>query len=66
MLPETTDHTSFFSFFDVMEKLASFGGTFSFGLIETITGSMRTSVLAISAFFLIGLGFVLLVQRQKH
>lgn len=66
MLPETTDHTSFFSFFDVMEKLASFGGTFSFGLMETITGSMRTSVLAISAFFLVGLGFIILVQRQKH
>jgi UMF1 family MFS transporter len=34
MLPETTDHTSFFSFYDVMEKLATVAGTFSFGIIE--------------------------------
>jgi len=32
MLPaNTTDHTSFFSFYDVMEKLATVAGTFSFG-----------------------------------
>jgi UMF1 family MFS transporter len=60
MLPsETTDHTSFFSFFDVMEKLAAVAGTFSFGAIEAITGSMRMSVLAISVFFVISLFFML-------
>jgi UMF1 family MFS transporter len=58
MLPETRDHTSFFSFFDVMEKLATVGGTFSFGIIESITGSMRYSVLAITLFFIIGLIFM--------
>ncbi len=58
MLPETRDHTSFFSFFDVMEKLATVGGTFSFGIIESITGSMRYSVLAIALFFIIGLIFM--------
>jgi UMF1 family MFS transporter len=64
MLPETTDHTSFFSFFDVMEKLASAGGTFCFGLIEAITGNMRASVLAIGIFFLIGLALILLVMKN--
>ena len=63
MLPETTDHTSFFSFFDVMEKLASAGGTFSFGLIEALTGNMRYSVLAIAVFFLIGLALILIVMK---
>ncbi len=63
MLPETTtDHTSFFSFFDVMEKLAMAGGMFSFGFIEAITGNMRASVLAIGIFFLIGLGFVMAIR----
>ena len=58
MLPQTTtDHTSFFSFYDVMEKLATVAGTFSFGIIEAITGSMRYSVLAIAVFFIIGLVF---------
>jgi len=57
MLPnDTTDHTSFFSFYDVMEKLATVAGTFSFGLIEAFTGSMRYSV-----FFMI-----LLYRRTRH
>jgi MFS transporter, UMF1 family len=64
MLPETTDHTSFFSFFDVMEKLATAAGTFSFGLIEAVTGSMRASVLAVGIFFLIGTGFILMIPRR--
>lgn len=63
MLPETTDHTSFFSFYDVMEKLASAGGTFSFGMIEALTGNMRFSVVAIGIFFVIGLSFILIVMK---
>ena len=64
MLPETTDHTSYFSFYDVMEKLATVAGTFSFGIIEVITGSMRYSVLAIGVFFVIGLIFLLLLLKR--
>jgi MFS transporter, UMF1 family len=65
MLPETKDHTSFFSFYDVSEKLATVGGTFSFGIIEAITGSMRYSVLAIVIFFLIGLAFMILLLKKQ-
>ncbi len=65
MLPETTDHTSFFSFYDVMEKLATVAGTFSFGIIEVLTGSMRYSVLAIALFFIIGLFFLLVLLSRK-
>jgi MFS transporter, UMF1 family len=66
MLPETRDHTSFFSFYDVMEKIATVGGTFSFGIIEAITGSMRFSVLAIITFFIIGLIFMSLLLRKQN
>ncbi len=66
MLPETRDHTSFFSFYDVMEKFAMVGGTFSFGIIEALTGSMRYSVLAITVFFLIGLVFMVILLRKQH
>ncbi len=66
MLPETRDHTSFFSFYDVMEKIATVGGTFSFGIIEAITGSMRFSVLAIIVFFVIGLIFMLVLLRKQN
>ncbi|MDP4281768.1 MAG: MFS transporter [Bacteroidota bacterium] len=60
MIPETsTAHTSFFSFFDVMEKLATVAGLFSFGIIEAITHSMRYAVLAIGTFFIIGLVFLI-------
>lgn len=66
MLPEsTTEHTSFFSFFDVMEKLAIAGGTFSFGIIEAITGNMRASVLAIGVFFLAGIVFIVWIPRKE-
>jgi len=66
MLPaDTTDHTSFFSFYDVMEKLATVAGTFSFGVIEALTGSMRFSVLAITIFFAISLVFMLLLVRRQ-
>jgi len=67
MLPsDTTDHTSFFSFYDVMEKLATVAGTFSFGVIEALTGSMRFSVLAITLFFTISLFFMMLLFRRTR
>ncbi len=66
MLPDTTDHTSFFSFYDVMEKLATVTGTFSFGIIEAITGSMRYSILAIGIFFITGAFFMLLLLRKGY
>jgi len=67
MLPkDTTDHTSFFSFYDVMEKMATVAGTFSFGIIEAVTGSMRFSVLAITVFFVLSLIFMLLLYRRTR
>lgn len=54
LMPETKDTTSFFSFFDVTEKLAIVAGMFSFGFIEEATGSMRNSILALITFFTLG------------
>jgi UMF1 family MFS transporter len=54
LMPETHDTASFFSFYDVTEKLAIVIGMFSFGLIEAITGNMRNSVLSLIVFFLAG------------
>jgi len=59
LIPEgTKDTASFFSFYDVTEKLAIVIGSFSYGLIDQITGSMRNSMVFMSLFF-IG-GFVIL------
>jgi len=60
------DTASFFSFYDVTEKLAIVGGLFSFGLIESLTGSMRNSTLALAVYFVIGLGWLLALGRLKQ
>lgn len=63
LMPETKDTTSYFSFYDVTEKIAIVIGMFSFGYINEITGSQRNSVLALVTFFIIG--FVLLFIAMK-
>jgi MFS transporter, UMF1 family len=55
LLPATTDTTSYFSFYDVTEKIALFLGLFVFGTIEHITGSIRNSILFLIIFFVLGL-----------
>jgi UMF1 family MFS transporter len=49
------DSASFFSFYDVTEKLAIVGGMFSFGLVDDITNSMRNSALVLCVYFIVGL-----------
>ena len=55
LMPETKDTASFFSFYDVTEKIAIVLGLFTFGLVNEITGSQRNSVLALMLFFIAGL-----------
>ncbi len=55
LMPVTKDTASFFSFYDVTEKIAAVVGIFSFGYITEMTGSQRSSVLALASFFVIGL-----------
>lgn len=65
LLPQTEDHASFFSFFDVLEKAGIVIGTFSFGLIEGITGGMRNSVLVLIVFFVLGFIAMLTIPKTK-
>jgi UMF1 family MFS transporter len=64
-LPETEDHTSFFSFYDVMEKLGMIIGTVSFGAISEAVGGMRPAVLALVAFFVLGFIGLFFVPKSK-
>lgn len=57
------DPTTFFSFMDVLSKIAIVSGTFIFGLVNSLTGSMRYSVLVLALFFIIG--FLLLTRVAK-
>jgi UMF1 family MFS transporter len=49
------DTASYFSFYDVTEKLAIVIGLFTFGFVEELTDSMRNSTLILAIFFVIGL-----------
>ncbi|MCP9761566.1 MFS transporter [Lacihabitans soyangensis] len=61
LIPEDIKHTaSYFSLYDILEKASITTGTFIFGYLNAITGSMRTSILFLMvAFFL---GFILLMR----
>ncbi len=62
-LPETEDNTSFFSFYDVMEKLGMIIGTVSFGVISEVVGGMRPSILSLILFFVIGFVGLIFVPK---
>jgi UMF1 family MFS transporter len=67
LMPETKDTASFFSFYDITEKIAIVIGLSSFGYIEELTGSMRNSVLALIVFFVLGLFFLFFaLGKQKQ
>jgi len=63
MLPETVDHSSYFSFYDVCEKLSIVFGMLIFGIIDQSSSTMRTPILSLILFFV--LGFILL-QRVSN
>jgi UMF1 family MFS transporter len=65
IMPETHDTTSFFSFYDVTEKIAIVIGMFSFGLVQQLTGNMRNSVLALIVFFIAGLIALFVTLRKE-
>ncbi|MFM7629194.1 MAG: MFS transporter [Algoriphagus sp.] len=63
---QTTDHASFFSFYDLTEKIAVVLGTFSYGIIEHFTGSMRNSALFLGVFFVLGIIFLSRLSLPKQ
>ncbi|MCF6348957.1 MAG: MFS transporter [Flavobacteriaceae bacterium] len=67
LIPEDTqDNATYFSFFDVTEKIAIVIGTFSFGLVHSLTGSMRSSVLVLSIFFFLGFVVMSFMKKTKY
>jgi UMF1 family MFS transporter len=65
-LPQTTDTSSYFSFYDVSEKIGIVIGVFAYGFIEEITGSMRNSIFLLATFFALGIILLLLVPKEKR
>jgi UMF1 family MFS transporter len=64
LLPSTEDHASFFSFYDVMEKMGMIIGTVIFSVIGEVLKGMRPSILSLIIYFIIGF-FILLTLRKK-
>ncbi len=66
LLPEDTpDTASYFSFYDVMDKISTVVGTFTFGFVQQITGDMRDSVRALAVFFVISLIIFSVVKIRR-
>jgi UMF1 family MFS transporter len=54
MIPDTENTTSYFSFYDVSQKVSIVFGMTLFAFLDQLTGSMRTSILVFILIFLIG------------
>jgi len=66
LLPETEDHATYFSFYDVTEKIAIVLGTFVFGALIALTGSMQWSVLFLAIFFLASFIVISFMKKTKY
>ena len=65
MPKDTLDTASFFSFYDVTFNLSIVFGTFVYGYVEQVTGSMRNSTLALASFFILGMLFLSQVKIRN-
>jgi len=64
-LPETKDTTSYFSFYDVAEKIGIVIGMLIYGIIDQLTGSMRNSILFLVLFFIAGVFLLRRIPRNN-
>ncbi len=64
-LPTTQDHSSYFSFYDVCEKMGIVLGIFSYGFILQLTGSARNCIFALASFFVVGIVLLFLVPKKE-
>lgn len=67
LIPENTkDHTTFFSFYDVTEKLSIVWGTFIFGISVAFTESMRMSILLLTLFFFVSVIILSFMKKTNY
>ena len=62
MLPEAEDHVTYFSFYDIAEKLATVLGMASIGWLENATGDLRLAALVLVVYFLLSIYFWYLIR----
>lgn len=65
LIPEnTTDTASYFTFYDITEKIGIVFGIFSFGVLEHMTGNMRMSTVLLSGYFIISFIFMIYTYNK--
>lgn len=64
-LPKTEDTTSYFSFYDVSEKVGIVIGMGIYATVDLITGSMRNAVLFLVVFFILGIFLLFRVPKNQ-
>jgi UMF1 family MFS transporter len=65
-LPETTDHASYFSFYDATEKIGIVFGTAFFALTEFLFENIRYSIFSVGTFFLLGFILLFFVSKEEN
>lgn len=63
---ETEDHATYFSFFDVTEKIAIVVGMTIAGIVTSYTNSLRLFILILAAFFVVGFVVLSFMNKTKH
>ena len=66
LMPSTKDTASYFSYYDLTEKIAIVIGMFTFGFVSQITGSMKNALIFLIVFFILGLIFLYSAQARQH
>lgn len=65
LLPESDDTASFFSFYDVSEKVGIVIGMCIYGIIDQITGSPRLAIVFLAVFFIVGIILLFRVPKKS-
>jgi len=65
LIPKTIDTTSYFSFYDVAEKVGIVIGMLMYATVDQITGSMRNAILFFVLFFLTGAVMLIRLERTN-
>jgi MFS-type transporter involved in bile tolerance (Atg22 family) len=65
LMPATKDTASYFSYYDLTEKLAIVIGMFTFGFVSQITGSMKNALIFLIIFFVIGLAWLFSALKKS-
>ena len=63
---DSKDLASFFSLYEFTEKIGIVLGTFAFGMVNELTGSMRVSTLMLAGFFVASFILFQMIQRPQH